>query len=55
MTRKGARRRKLYIRINKKWISIGEIDIKGNVYLPDYVDTILEQAYNEYDWERRHR
>jgi hypothetical protein len=45
MTRKGALRRTMYIRINKKWIDIGSINQNGDVALRSNVDTILKEAF----------
>jgi len=45
MTRKGALRRTVYIRISQKWIDIGSINQAGEFKPQDNVDTILKEAF----------
>lgn len=46
MTRKGALRREVYIRINQKWIALGSINQDGNIRFRSNVDTILSDAFD---------
>lgn len=46
MTRKGALRREVYIRINQKWITIGTINRDGKIRFQRNVDTILTDAFD---------